>query len=1043
MPVKVLKRAYKNQFYPASAETDWLLGNVGDWQRIEVTFEAKVEFEASQTETVTVDSKNDLFKLNNGRNWQEYGFDIGDTVTFSYVYAEDQDGDGEYNEIGVQKTFTVQNIYKETMESSTDIDLGNISVIPTDRGNIVIRDVKFESEKEIQGIKFRYSLITNANFNTGNLASFIDGSVSEFSFAGLNNLNVNQVAEMNPDGLQSGMAIQNMFISKVPVAGVEPGAWFGTSGNVRVTSGFTLGSPDPFFEYGSRSIPLSVIAPSDDSSAQTNDQIPFVDCGSFVCGYSSLPNGSQVFIDKALTSETRSFLFTTVFFVRGARATTSNNSLRIVIHKFTGGANYDYDSTIVLKDYGGVGNLISTYQNLVQPFSLNISSGDSYSFCVEYRNSGISTGVVTYVDYSILSASIAELVEVSNNFNYKVSANFMIPSFFESPSNLENRTPPSILFNAGSLTDNFELEMYPEWNNPNTVIKNVLSETERLGNTGWFNENFNGLDNNFTIESVKYLDNAGNIINQLDYAQPITVEVEIGGINNLSTNSEFNIGFSWIPQDDEDYKEKTTPFHKNLLVNTGKEIVGQVSNQLSFNLSENTNGNVYKGYSFDDRRMDLKSATTEMFAPSGVGKAIVKATFDPTSDFTKFFDEKDETDRNYIIWVSVADHNLAINFSDRVSLLADYNSMVKAVPPVGPWPGMVNKFIEHPQDANVSGVIKYYGFVEDDILSRVEFTVNKNDNIFLENMVFGFEVLNKITGTRYTLQEISVNLSEFPKDRNGIQQITIDDTRGFKLEPGNNKNWVKIERNESKDTEGVVAYIAYFAAKIRWEDWIAREDALDEYFDTSLENNGKSNDWISYLRAGNPDEHEVNFRVYTDVTEDGEFKRFDNYYQLTFNDYDENLNITTTHEYYRDSTNDLLNIGTDPETGKPLGVLLDNEPTRIEITYTNLTEDFDILKMYSRINIEIDKGAGQSEFRQLSSVWGSESDNPLIPLAGETKLKFESLAPNVVRASCLVDPTKLERVLRYKISGRIGCWPEGVSSVPDGLYEPLYEIIYE
>ena len=182
MPVKVLKRAYKNQFYPASAETDWLLGNVGDWQRIEVTFEAKVEFEASQTETVTVDSKNDLFKLNNGRSWQEYGFDIGYTVTFSYVYAEDQDGDGEYNVIGVQKTFTVQNIYKETMESSTDIDLGNISVIPTDRGNIVIRDVKFESEKEIQGIKFRYSLITNANFNTGNLASFIDGSVSEFSF---------------------------------------------------------------------------------------------------------------------------------------------------------------------------------------------------------------------------------------------------------------------------------------------------------------------------------------------------------------------------------------------------------------------------------------------------------------------------------------------------------------------------------------------------------------------------------------------------------------------------------------------------------------------------------------------------------------------------------------------------------------------------------------------------------------------------------------------------------------------------------------------
>ncbi|MDB0602174.1 hypothetical protein PL373_13650 [Tenacibaculum maritimum] len=853
MGVKVINRAYRNQFYPTSQETDWLLGNVGDWQQLRVTFEVTIDFKASTQETVSIDVPEKTIKLNNGKTWSFYGFDIGDVVKFTYK-RDVLDGNGNTDTTSYIANLTITNLYGDTMEHDTlfTVDhLQSIGVIPTDRGNEKIYNVKFESTKEPEGLKFRYSHLTNDNYQSDNLNSFIDGSVAEFSFAGLNNLITNVPIEMNPDGIQSGMAIDKCWVIK---------------------------------------------------------HVP---------------------------------------------------------------------------------------------------------------NSGV--------------------------YSYTVVCNFMIASFFEQVSNLEEMIAPSILFNAGSLTDNFELVVYPEWNNPNTVIRNNLDHTERLGNTGWFNENFNGLDNNFTIDSIAYYDESGNPLSQLDYANPVNVEIEVSGINNLSLNSEFNIGFAWIPQDEDDYHNKMTPFHQNLLVNTGKERTYTLNDGGSFNLSENTGSTNYSGYSYGEPKIDLQASENILFNSAGSNKIILKAKFTPNAFFTELFESKNENDRKYILWVSVADYNLQINFSDRVSLLTDYNDMVKVIPPAGPYPNMTNRFIEHPQSENVAGVEKYFGFIEDDILSRLFFKVNTIEDILLRNMIFGYEVVNQNTGASFILEEIPVNLSVFPKDSNDIQQIDYDNIRGFKLESGNNKNWVKIFRDEDNDTGTEKGYKVFFATKIRWEDWLQRDAVPTEYYDNTLLNDGYHNDWLDYLRSGNIDDYKINFFVFTEIIEDGEFKRHKNTFELTFNDYDENLNIETDHHYYRDSDDTLLNVGTDPETGKPLGVLLDNEPTRIEITYTHLFEDFDINKMYAVTTLEIDKGAGEFEHRQLSSVWGSEPDNPLIPLSGETHLRFEQLASNIVKATCLVNPDRLENALRYKITGRIGCWAEGTggNNPKDGKYETKYEAKYE
>ena len=62
-----------------------------------------------------------------------------------------------------------------------------------------------------------------------------------------------------------------------------------------------------------------------------------------------------------------------------------------------------------------------------------------------------------------------------------------------------------------------------------------------------------------------------------------------------------------------------------------------------------------------------------------------------------------------------------------------------------------------------------------------------------------------------------------------IQQISINDIRGFKVVSGNNKNWLKINRETSLDAGNEVGYKCFFATKIRWEDWIVRSGVPAEF----------------------------------------------------------------------------------------------------------------------------------------------------------------------------------------------------------------------
>ena len=283
-----------------------------------------------------------------------------------------------------------------------------------------------------------------------------------------------------------------------------------------------------------------------------------------------------------------------------------------------------------------------------------------------------------------------------------------------------------------SLTDNFEIIGFPEWNNPNTQIKSDKGATKRLGNTGWFNENFNGLDNDFTVLSFEYFDVISNEPTQrLSYGAETKIKAVIQGVPNLANGlTKLGIGFIFLPEDEDIYKNLDTPLQQNLFINTA----GGVSTGI-FTPSVTPSAVTYTGFT-NTSGVTMNVRDVHFYIDGG--NLVYEAILSPSAGFSNYIDGLDEAERNYALWVSVGDNAEVTNFADRVSLLLDFNSMELFVPPVGEFDTMSIGFVEHPYNGTEARTAGCGDFkVEDDLLAVIPFKLDITKEIPVK-MEFGF-----------------------------------------------------------------------------------------------------------------------------------------------------------------------------------------------------------------------------------------------------------------------------------------------------------------
>jgi len=644
----------------------------------------------------------------------------------------------------------------------------------------------------------------------------------------------------------------------------------------------------------------------------------------------------------------------------------------------------------------------------------------------------LTVGTVTefthYLDFksgmSVEKGTVTFLTQQAHRYIFRLELIFMISTFYEFITNYEDNVAPDWVKAAAAITDSFIITGYPTYNNPNIKVQNDPKQTFQLGNTGWFDENFNQLPNLFEFTPVVYKNLAGTTVSQLDYVNPIVMTTTISGIQNLSGLSTFQYGFQWATIDEDTWKKNNYPYHKNTKISTGGKAasLGDVFNLSS--LTYDAYPALRSGYSRDGLSgMDVSDIVFSQNATDSTA-VDVSLTFRPSALFSQEMGELSEDERQYIIWVSVGDISPATNLGDRVSLkIEPLNTLDTFKEPIGEFPGLTIGFLDHPQDETDTPRVLNNWYIEDGCLAKVNFTVNTavgSTIPIVEAINFGVLVKSLTDGSTYELDSTKVDLSSYPD----ATQYDYDVTRDFKLEIGNNKNFLKVLYDAATTVGTEIGAIGWYGFKMRWEDWKERfPHAPIAFYNNTFKKNGFNQDWYEYFsNAG----YSLHFFVDMDCELDGDKVSYRNLKEIALNDYDSNSTISTQIKYYADN-NGVKGAAISGGTylGLPLGIIIKGDFVWLDIEYTSTgtpwTDQADVDANYYGISeIEVENGGGEKDIRQLSSIYLPEFGNPLMPLPSTTLATVTFNATNKITVSCRIEANKLITAETYKVTGKIG-----------------------
>ena len=588
--------------------------------------------------------------------------------------------------------------------------------------------------------------------------------------------------------------------------------------------------------------------------------------------------------------------------------------------------------------------------------------------------------------------------------SFKIVVEFQIIPLFDDLSDFQNNTAPSFLFDNASLTDIFKLSFLPEINNPNVLITTDSSETAFDGNVGWFDENFNGGANNYSVVGVSYTNTSGASVQTISKDEPTNFQIVIEQTGATAT-SKYKIGFISVPFDKTLIQENEQTNYQNLLLND----LGQTINQGTAQFTSSGFANA-SGASMDIRFDSITNNGTTVY---------INGQFQPNNNFSLYFDSINKSNWNYVVLLSVADETLASNLSDRVTLLCDFNQLASVETPfvLG---DLTTGFLNHAQGIDNSVESVYLGSVEDEVLTQSLMFLDTSKNESIDSISFIVEGFNTVNGETFECENYSIDTTGFVVDGDGVQLLSVDTTRGFQMASGVDKNLIQIERDQTEDVGTKKAYWLRYAIRPRWEYWIENSNVPNELTDATKQFDGKNQNWArldSFLN-----DWRLRFSIQTDLNSDGESLKTKNSKSIYVRTYDESDIWDGTVNHYNEAKTVNLNTGLNPD-GINTNAILSDENTLIEVDF-DLEDTFgdvgNISDYYGVIRIEVFEQGGINGIEMISTVLDNVN-GILKPVSGSTKCKIEKISSTKVRLSALIDYNELgSGVFEYKTSGRIG-----------------------
>lgn len=573
---------------------------------------------------------------------------------------------------------------------------------------------------------------------------------------------------------------------------------------------------------------------------------------------------------------------------------------------------------------------------------------------------------------NVVITRTADTTIVLNSLGSRTYTNFTIDfEFLQWGIVQDGFNPPSYYNAAGDITPTVEVNTSVIYGNPNG--KQVAANGAQFANTGFFDENFNGGQANYTKESISWEDLNGDPIEQLDYSNNCTFTAIINAENQDTTNSIYRIGLAFLPLDPAIYQNQPNNIGHQILLNAP---------EVDFNHSVTPDATNRVGYANDaGAQFDMDNLQFEIISATQVRVTGRIKPINTADETINYFSQYPDGERRMVLFVQVGDYTKVNQYSDEVNVLV-YDDDNYNAPTLGVQiPDVISEEVLDHGNLDVTSSTFPNTTTEDDVLYKSTFLLPEGSEY--EGVRARIYAHNTTSGEEFTLEDVFISFDNVPFV-NGIHEANEVIPRNFVLSPNSNRNHISLVRNTGADTGTKYGLDLEYGFLNNWRYWLAQSNAnAAQFFNASQANNGLNKDWQHYDLVG---DWILRLSYYTRLDGVDDF----NNYQFKIRPYEDDINVTAVPTITRvsDGSNPTAYIG-----GEMHELQVDfvwNQP---------FTDEWAMLTMENKEGARIGV---------ISSVndHGGDASNPFQPLAGETKLKLTNLG-TTLRAECLVDASNI------------------------------------
>ena len=317
-----------------------------------------------------------------------------------------------------------------------------------------------------------------------------------------------------------------------------------------------------------------------------------------------------------------------------------------------------------------------------------------------------------------------------------------------------------------------------------------------------------------------------------------------------------------------------------------------------------------------------------------------------------------------------------------------------------------------------AGTDDFEGWIEHGLAFKCNFVLDLTKSAFINSFEALLVAYKSADGTYFELDKYVFNLDNtlVTIGANTYQLLTVNNTRGYPLLAGNEKNLVTITVDQASLVGTSPSYDVEFSQKIHWEDWIKNFDVNPIFTDYNEPQNNLNFKASNYVTLGYKIKMLFKFNVagvsYLGVAANTDYLFFTP--NLVIRDYDVDGNATPKFT----QTIETFTLG-----GVSLGVGLNaliqvGVDTLMKITWVYVTPPIlDIVGWWAIHRIEENGETGQQLFELGTTETNPTSNNILTGIT--TNVLDMAIVGGNVETTCYIDGSQIIAGKKYNLSGEI------------------------